>query len=135
MEEKGGIGESRRLAMGTAWDGTAWCTGPRVAVSMGVWQGCISSRGRPASMDGWTSAGWKGEEELAAAPRRTEDGGKVSQLFPPLLMVVVLLHAEQQQLKHSARAPEFMGNQPIENRKTTQGEGSSGCCVPTAQQH
>lgn len=71
-------------------------------------------------MDVRTSAGWKGEEELAAAPRRTEDGGKVSQLFPPLLMVVVLLHAEQQQLKHSARAPEFMGNQPIEPKKRQQ---------------
>lgn len=68
-------------------------------------------------MDGWTSARWKGEEELAAATRSTEDGEKVLQHFPPVLMVVVLLHAEQQQLKRSARAPKFRGNQPTEIKR------------------
>lgn len=77
-------------------------------------------------MDGWTSARWKGEEELAAAtrstedgeeefpaaPRSTEDGEKVLQHFPAVLMVVVLLHAEQQQLKRSARAPKFRETSP-----------------------
>lgn len=35
MEEKGGIRENRKLALGTAWHSLV----PRTAVSMGVWQG------------------------------------------------------------------------------------------------
>lgn len=72
--------------------------------------------------DVWTSATWEGQEELAAATRSTEDGekdltaatrstkdGKNSS--HQLLTEVVRLHTEQQQLKHSARAPKFVENQ------------------------
>lgn len=81
-------------------------------------------------MDGWTSARWEGEEELAAATRSTEDGEKVFQFFPPGLMVVVLLRAKQQQLKHSARAQKFRGNQPTEIKRPSKERASADVVCP-----
>lgn len=81
-------------------------------------------------MDGWTSARWKREEELAAAPRRTEDWEKVFQLVPPVLMVVVLLRAKQQQLKHPARAPKFMGYQPAKRKRPSKEKAAADAVCP-----
>lgn len=129
MEEKDGIGESRRLAMGAAWHGIAWCTGPRVAVSTGVWQGWwLYFFKRTFSFHGWVDISKM--EGLAAALRRTVDGEKVSQLFLPVLMVVTLLHAKQQQLKHSARVPKFMGNQPTEIKRQSKEKAAVDAVCP-----
>lgn len=81
-------------------------------------------------MGGWTSARWKGEKELAAAPRRTEDWEKVFQLFPPVLMVVVLLHAKQQQHEHSARAPKLMGYQPAKIKRPSKEKAAADAVCP-----